>query len=436
MTVKGAVDQALALAVFLVAVAAVVSRVIDESLAVLAGVVAMVILAGYPPSHAFAAVDWNVIMILLGMWIITGYMVEAGIPEYIAAWVAGRARSYSGFIVLLSLVSGFLSIFVDNVLVILLLGSLAAEAAVRAKRDPLLPVMMVGLSANFMGTALLMGDLPPQLLHSVVGFEFMDFIVFKGRPSSFPLLALTFIIVTLAFTKLAVRGDEWGAPPRLEKPRLGAAAWVSLAGFAATVTGMALRPALGYPLGFITIAGAAGTALAMEVLRRAGRPIPSFEEALRHVEWRALMFYAGLFSLVGGLEEAGILESVARRLTGTLALGPVEAYTAFYWSVGLLSTIIEHDALLLVFLYIARDAMQLAGVTHWGIYWGMAWSATLGSNATVAAAPALYVALTIAEEKAGRRVPASRVLRITVPYALASMVVQYILSLPVWGYLT
>ncbi len=426
-------DQAVTLVVFLVAIAAVISRVVDETVAVMAGIVAMVVLAGYPVLDAFHAVDWNVIMILLGMWIITGYMVEARIPEYIAAWAAGRTRSYAGFIVLMSILSGFLSMFVDNVLVILLLGSLVAEMAVRARRDPLPPVMMVGLSANLMGTALLMGDLPPQLLHSVVGVEFTDFIVFMGRPSSFPLLTVTIIAVTLIFARLLTKGDRAGIPEGMEKPRLGITAWISITGFIATVVGMALRPMLGYPLGFITIMGAAATALTIEILRRMGKPLPRFEDALRHVEWRALMFYVGLFSLVGGLEEAGLLEAAAMRLTDALTAGPLEAYAVFYWVTGLLSMIVEHDALLLVFLYIARDAMELAGVTHWGIYWGMAWSATLGSNATVAAAPALYVALTIVEEKAGRRIPATSILRITVPYALASMAIHFALTLPIWG---
>jgi Na+/H+ antiporter NhaD/arsenite permease-like protein len=431
--VNGAVDQAVTLAVFLIAIGAVISRVIDETVAVLAGIVAMIILAGYPVIDAFHAVDWNVIMILLGMWVITGYMVEARIPEYIAAWAAGKTRSYAGFIVLMSILSGFLSMLVDNVLVILLLGSLVAEVAVKARRDPLPPVMMVGLSANFMGTALLMGDLPPQLLHSVVGVEFMDFIVFMGKPSSFPLLTVTFIVVTLIFARLLTRGDTASIPEGIEKPRLGLTAWISIGGFIATVVGMALRPLLGYPLGFITIAGATVTALIIELLRRTGRPLPGFEDALRHVEWRALMFYAGLFSLVGGLEEAGLLEDIARRLTDALTAGPLEAYTVFYWVAGLLSMIVEHDALLLVFLYIARDAMNITGITHWGVYWGMAWSATLGSNATVAAAPALYVALTIAEERAGRKIPARSILKITVPYALVSMAIHFIITLPVWG---
>ncbi len=426
-------EAVIATVLFLIAIAAIVLRLVDETVIVLAAISLMVILAGYEPAAAFKAVDWNVIMILLGMWLLTGYLIEARIPEWIVAKLASRARSYGAFMLSMLIASGFLSMFVDNVLVILLLGSLVADVAIRSGRDPLPPVMLVGLSANFMGTALLMGDLPPQLLHGVTGVEFLDFIVFMGRPSSFPLLTITFIVVTLLAYRIYLRGSS-----RIETPskevKLGLLAYIAIFWFVITVIGMAVRPLLGYELGFITMAGASLAALTIETLRRAGvKGLVSFEEAFRHVEWRALIFYAGLFSLVGGLKEAGVLVKVAESLAPLLQEDPLLSYTVFYWIVGILSTFIEHDALLLVFLIVVKEAATLLGVEPWGVYWGIAWSATLASNATVAAAPALYVALTIAEEKRGRRVAPSELLRITVPYALVSLVIHYLVTLPFWG---
>lgn len=419
--------------IFLAAIAAVVLRLFDETVTVLAAIALMVLIAGYEPAAAFKSVDWNVIMILLGMWMLTGYLIEARVPEWIVARIASRARSYSAFMLSMLIASGFLSMFVDNVLVILLLGSLVADVAVKSGRDPLPPVMLVGLSANFMGTALLMGDLPPQLLHGVTGVEFLDFIVFMGKPSSFPLLTATFIVVTLIAYRLYLKGST-----KIEAPRgdvkLGPLAFIALAWFAVTIAGMAARPLLGYELGFITMAGASLAALSIEALRRLRvKGLVSFEDAFRHVEWRALMFYAGLFSLVGALKEAGVLERAAEALAPLLQGDPLTAYTVFYWVVGILSTFIEHDALLLVFLVTVKEAASIIGVEPWGVYWGMAWSATLASNATVAAAPALYVALTIAEEKRGHRVSPQEVLRITVPYAAISMIIHFIVTLPFWG---
>ncbi len=429
-------EEVLALAVFTIVVAGIILRVVDESVLALAGLVVIVALTSYTPEEAFKAVDWNVIFILLGMWIITGYMIEAGLAERIAGWAASRSRSYPAFLMTMALAAGFISMFVDNVLVILIFGSIVVEAARRAGANPVMAVLLIGFSANFMGTALLMGDLPPQLLHSVAGAEFLDFIWSRGRPSSFPLLTVTFILTLALMYFVFVRREKASISTiRIEARGSKLLLYVSVAFFAATVVGMAIRPLLGVELGFITMTGAALLALTVEVLRRFyGRAdLPSFERILQdRVEWRALLFYATLFSLVGGLESAGILESIAERVTPLLEAEQIVAYTAFYWVVALFSFIVEHDALLLTFLYVVRDASEIAGIDPWPIYWGMAWSATLASNATVAAAPALYVAVAVAE-KAGYRVRPSEFLRYSLTFSVSSLIIHYLITLPIWG---
>ncbi|MET1100983.1 MAG: SLC13 family permease, partial [Pyrodictiaceae archaeon] len=393
-----------------------------------------IILTSYTPAQAFEAVDWNVIAILLGMWLITAYLTEAGFAEATIAALTRYTKNASTLIALLALTAGFVSIFVDNVLVILLFGSLVIKISKAAGFDPLPAILLVGFSANFMGTAMLMGDLPPQLLHSVAGLEFMDFIWLDGKPSSFPLLTVTFIVVTVLYTRFVTRkwpradvdlGRELG---RVNKPLLA----ISLAFFVATVVGMALRPRLGVPLGFITMVGATALALTVEVLRRRMPSFPSFEKVISSIEWRALLFYAALFSLVGGLESSGVIERAAELLLPYVGSSLPIAYTVLYWGVAALALVVEHDALLLTFLYLVRDAAWLAGVEPLPIYLAMAWSATLASNATTSAAPALYVAVTMAE-KERRKVSPREFLKYSLPYVAMSLALQYAISLPIWG---
>ena len=422
----------IAVTIFIATIAMIVARLVDETVAALAGVVLVILLTGYTPEEAFHFIDWNVIAILLGMWIIAGYLIEAGFAEAAVSMVSRYASTYRRFLVLMAILSGFISMFIDNVLVILLVGSITITAAKKAGANPALAILLIGFSANFMGTALLMGDLPPQLLHSVAGAEFIDFIWSMGRPGSFPLLTVTFILVLALFYAIFIRRepdtrlDSGMSSGRVNRPLLA----VSLAFFTATITAMALRPLLGLPLGFITMSGAAFLALTVEVLSRRIN-MARFEEVVGHVEWRALLFYALLFSLVGSLESLGVLESVAEALVEHIS-GGVGAYTILYWGVGLLSLFIEHDALLLTFLYITRDAAQLAGIDPWNLYWGMAWSATLGSNATTAAAPALYVALTIADRE-GYRIKPREFLKYSLAFSLSSLTIHYAITLPIWG---
>ncbi|BAA78964.1 conserved hypothetical protein [Aeropyrum pernix K1] len=421
---------------FTLTIMLVVSRYVDEVAAALAGVTALILLTNYTPEEAFNFVEWNVIAILLGMWIIAGYMIEGGFTEATIRLVSRSAGTYRKFLLYMALLSGFISMFIDNVLVILLVGSLTIAAAKKAGGNPVLAILLVGFSANFMGTALLMGDLPPQLLHTIAGAEFLDFIWTRGKPSSFPLLTATFLLTLGVFYILFIRRepnsriDDAGLSG--ESTNRGGLLIISLTFFTMTVIAMALRPLLGFPLGFITMAGASQLALTVEVLRRLGLAgMVEFENALKHVEWRALLFYAALFSLVGGLESEGVIEEIARLLVGSVSSDPAIAYTVMYWSVGLLSLVIEHDALLLTFLYIVKDAASLAGIDPWNIYWGMAWSATLASNATTAAAPALYVAVAMSDRE-GHRVRALEFLKYSLTFAFTSLIIHYIITLIVW----
>ncbi len=426
--------------IFLITVLLIVLRIIDEPVAGLLGSVLMIIfIKGFTPERAFNYIDWDVIGILLGMWIIAGYMTESGIIERTVLYLERKAGSYKNLVLYLALLAGFISTFLDNVLVILLLGELILEVSERHKGDPLPALFLVALSANFMGTALLLGDIPPQLLHAVAGYEFLDFIIFKGRPSSFPLLSLTFIIVVLLYTKFFIKDEKEKYEPLTEKKRKEYNKFLTISTlliFFGTVIAMALRPRLGVPLGFISLTGASLLATVIEIYRRITRDdrIPSFEHiCLRRIEWRAILFYISLFVVTGGLNYSGALDKVALLLGSSWMRTKITSFTAFYWISAGLSTIVEHDTIVLALLYTAKDFARLYSLQAWPLYWGIAWGATLASNLTTAAAPALYVTFSMAEQR-GHRVRPIRFLKYSSFFVLTSLITQYVLSLLLFVY--
>ena len=188
-----------AIGVFAIAIVAVITGVVDSTIAALIGVVVMVWIGVMTEVDAFGLVDWNVMAILVSIWVIAGYFGKTGVPS----WLSVQALRLSGgrpgvLVMILSMLAGVISMFVDNVVVILMMAPVALPLA-RALALPITPVvLMIGFSANFMGSALLLGDLPPQMLHSVSGAEFGDFIWQHGRPSSFPILIVTFVITLAA----------------------------------------------------------------------------------------------------------------------------------------------------------------------------------------------------------------------------------------------
>jgi len=427
------------LLVFLATVIAIMVLPYDKSLIALFGAIAMVLISKqYSFEDAFNAIEWDVIFVLIGTWIITGYMSKSGLPNHIVAYLSKRFRYPAVLMLLIVLLSGFLSMFLTNVLIVLLFGELAISIALMYRLDPLVAAMAVGLAANYMGTALMVGDFPPLLLHEVAGAEFADFIVFKGVPSSMPLLTASFLATVSVFYFWWFRGLR-GEALRLDESRFNqvrldkVTAIISVLGLTMFIVLATLRPILGVSLGALAISSAVFTALVLEVLRhklRKDDDIPPFEAVVKDLDWSVVLFYAALFVLVGGLEAGGVLRSFAEAVTSFIGEDIISSYTAIFWLTALLSAVVEHDALVLFLFLLIKEVGTVSGVNVWPFYWAVAWAGTLGSNATIVAAPTLYVALTMAEKARGRKASLSEWLKLTLAFTAASLVVHYLISIP------
>ena len=425
-----------ALLIFAITVVVVIANVVDGAIAALLGVAVMVWFGVMTDVDAFGLVDWNVMAILVSIWIIAGYFGRTGVPS----WLSVQALRLSGgrpglLVMILSVLSGVISMFVDNVVVILMMAPVALPLA-RALRLPITPVvLMIGFSANFMGTALLLGDLPPQMMHSVSGAEFIDFIWQNGRPSSFPILMVTFAITLAVMYAYGFRshgrqavdpstlGIETHIPNKLF-------AGVVVGWFLLTVVAMAFRQVLGVKLGFIAMTGAVTLVLALELLGDRVKA-PDFEEMLGELDWRAIFFYIALFALVGALEKMHILDLLATGLRPLFLQNLALGATLLYWVTVPIVGIVEHDAYILTFLYTIKE-LQDDGVAAWPLWWMLLWAGTLGSNLTVAGAPALFAALNICEREEGRKISLREFLSWSVPFTLMAAIVCYVLGMLIW----
>jgi Na+/H+ antiporter NhaD/arsenite permease-like protein len=426
----------MAVLVFAVTIVVVVLNVVDATVAALIGVVAMVWIGVMSDVDAFGLVDWNVMAILVSVWIIASYFGRTGVPS----WLSVQALRLSGgrpglLVMILSALAGVISMFVDNVVVILMMAPVALPLA-RALKMPVTPlVLMIGFAANFMGSAMLLGDLPPQMLHSVAGAEFGDFFWHQGRPSSFPILMVTFVLTLAAMYAYGFRGH---ARQPVDLQNLGIEthipnklfATVVVGWFLLTVLGMAMRQALDVKLGFIAMTGAVTLVLLLELLGDRVKA-PSFESVLAELDWRAIFFYVALFALVGGLERVGLLDMLAHQLRPVFAESYALGASVMYWVTVPIVGIVEHDAYILTFLHTIKD-MQKEGVEPWPLWWMLLWSGTLGSNLTVAGAPALYAALNICQREEGRKISPREFLAWSVPFTLVAAGVCYLLGMLIW----
>ncbi len=302
-------------------------------------------------------------------------------------------------------------------------------------------MMFVGLCANFMGTALLLGDLPPQMLHSVSGIEFNQFLWYMGRPSSFIILTISYLITVAFMYRFKFKGlsltvdAATAAEIAAENPnaylKKKSFVTITLGLFLATIVAMSFRQVIGHYLGFIAIAGMVILVIISEVFSKRLES-PSFEEVIQSLDWRALMFYIVLFILVGALNHVGIIKIIADALAPYFQQNLILGSSLLYWVTAPIVGVVEHDAYILVFLYLIKDLAASSGLSPWPLWWPLLWAGTLGSNLTIAGAPALFVAQRICEREENTKLRLKQFLSYSVPFVVIILVVQYILTLFVW----
>ena len=164
--------QVIASIIFLGSIVLVITGWIDSVIAALLGIIAMILFGVMTEIQAFQFVDWNVILILFSIWIISGYLGKSGVPDFLAGIVLRMSKgNVAVFVTSVGMLAGFVSMLIDNVVVVLMFAPVIFHASRRFNFPSFGPVLFVGLCANFMGTAMLLGDLPPQMLHSVSGIN-------------------------------------------------------------------------------------------------------------------------------------------------------------------------------------------------------------------------------------------------------------------------
>ncbi|MDZ4247189.1 MAG: SLC13 family permease, partial [Dehalococcoidia bacterium] len=383
-------NQIIAIVIFLTTIGFIIWGKIERSVIGILGVVWMVILGIMTEKEAFFFVDWNVIAILFSIWIIAGYFEKTGIPEYLAIVILkGTRNNLALFVILLGSMAAFISMFVDNVVVILMMAPVVLHIT-RQLKVPSFPILIfVGLAANLMGTALLLGDLPPQMLHSVAGIEFSEFIWMMGRPSSFIILTITFTITAFLFYKFRYKKIYSGTT--IDRDALARMATghpgsyikntgftlIIVSGFVATILAMAFRQLIGLQLGFIASTGMILVVLVMETWGKRFSS-PSFKEVVDELDMSTLFFYITLFILVGGIDHSGILELLADSLTPYVQRNVILGTSLVYWVTAPIVSVVEHDAYILAFLYLVRDMADSTNINPWPLWWATLWAGTLG----------------------------------------------------------
>lgn len=385
-----------AVAVFVGTYALIASERVNRTAAALAGAGLMLLLRIVDSEEAFHAtdtgVDWEVVLLLLGMMLIVAVIRRTGLFEYLAIWSAKRARGRPfRILVTLCLVTAVASALLDNVTTVLLVAPVTILIADRLGTSPVPYLIAEVLASNIGGAATLVGDPPNIIIASQAGLSYTDFLA-NMAPVVLGILAMFLGLARLMFRRdLRVSADRVAEVMELDEReaiRDPGLLVRSLAVLALVTLGFVLEPILAYePSTVALIGGGVLVAVSGQQLR----PL------LDDVEWGTLVFFVGLFVMVGGLVKAGVIETIADEVSRATGGSGLVASQLILWVSGGVSGFVDNIPLVAAMAPVVGRLTAALGPAAGGtaLWWALALGADLGGNATVIGASANVVVVGI-----------------------------------------
>ena len=405
--------------IFIITYLFIASEKIDKAIAAILGASAMVVLGVASFPAMLAKVDLNVLALLIGMMIIVNIMATTGVFEWIAVKIARQTKG-NGILVVIEflLATAFVSAFMDNVTTVILMAPVTILIT-QLLRMPTVPILiMEAIFSNIGGTATLIGDPPNILIGATCGLSFNQFIL-NMTPViiiiSAVILGLVIFVMrkTLVTEKQAMEAvmmtDSTRAilDPKCLRSSLIVFVLVLIGFFTGSITH--IEP------GLIAICGA----LLMSLICRV-----SLAHMLEKVEWTTIMFFCGLFMLIGALELNGVFSKLGASMVQLTQGNFTLTVMIILWGSAILSAIVDNIPLVIAMIPLINSIIPVFARSMYGIempvdyltqtgyviptevaqhireplFWALALGACLGGNGSLIGASANVVICQIARK--------------------------------------
>ncbi|MCM6778955.1 ArsB/NhaD family transporter [Nocardia sp. CDC159] len=386
---------AIAVTVFVAAYVLIATERVHKTKAALAGAGIVLAFGVVGSSDSFfshdTGIDWNVIFLLLGMMIIVGVLRQTGVFEYVAIWAAKRAKgSALRVMVLLTLITAVASAFLDNVTTVLLIAPVTLLVCERLDIGPIPFLIAEVLASNIGGAATLIGDPPNIIIGSRAGLSFNDFLVHMAPLVVIELAVFTLVLPWLfrgSFTVDPARAAEVMSLDEREAIRdsgLLIKCGLVLAGVFAGFIGHAvfhIDPSV------VALLGAGILVLISGLGQR---------DYLSAVEWETLLFFAGLFVMVGALVKTGVIQHLSRLAVQATGGNALVATMLILVVSAVLSGVIDNIPYVATMSPLVAELVGGMGHQAGTLWWALAAGADFGGNLTAVGASANVVMLGIA----------------------------------------
>ena len=380
------------LGIFITILAIIGTGKLSRSVAALLGAAFLMVTQLLPADVAVRFIDFNTIGLLMGMMIVVGVLSKTGIFQYIAIKSLKMTKgNWLVTVFAITLTTAVLSGVLDNVTTVLLISPIILSLADIMKFNPVPLLISEAIASNIGGTATLIGDPPNIIIGSHAHFSFMDFIV-NLTPITFVVLFVTVGIIALIYKRdFKIQPEEYEKILKVDEN--AAVKNILTLKKALIITGFILIGFLSH--GFLHVEAAVIALMGASLLLAI---IPDNGDEIIHkdIEWPTLIFFAGLFIIVGALKETGVISALSNILGRHLHGHPMAALLTVLWFSGLTCAFVNNIGFTATFVYVIDELAGQVGMPSEPLFWALALGACLGGNGSFLGAAANVVIADVA----------------------------------------
>ncbi|CEH29530.1 hypothetical protein AM501_23045 [Aneurinibacillus migulanus] len=411
-----------AIIIFLITYALIISEKIHRTIVAMLGATLMIVFGIVNQETALHHIDFNTLGLLTGMMIIVTVTAQTGLFKYIAIWAAKKAKGDPiRILVALGLITAFASAFLDNVTTVLLMVPVTFSITRQLRVSPMPYLLTQIFTSNIGGTATLIGDPPNIMIGSAVKELTFAAFIFNLAPIIIVILTVTVGILAFWYRKqLKTTPDlqqelmQMSAEDELSDPTLLKKCLLILA---LTIAGFFAHQALHIESATVALTGA------FLLLLLTGEHY--LEDALTRVEWTTIFFFVGLFVLVSGLVETGVIAKLAQEAIALTGGDLTATAMLILWMSAIASAFVDNIPFVATMIPMIQEMGKIGLTDLEPLWWSLALGACLGGNGTLIGASANVIVAGMAA-KEGHHISFLKFMAIGFPLMILSIAISTI----------
>lgn len=343
-------------------------------------------------AESSSGINWATIIFIAGMMVMVEGMAKAGFFRWLCMRLA-KLVNYKPIPLFIAfmIMSSILAMFIDSITVILFLAAVTVELAKLLKFNPIPMILSEIFCANLGGSATMCGDPPNIIIGTSLGYSFSDFLTNTGLIAAVSLVIVIFYFYFVFHKELEAAQENAVDPSVMPDPKEAItdkkAFTISCVIFGCAVIMLVTHAQTGLTVAFI------GAVISVITLITSGRNTP---ELLKKVDYHTLLFFIGLFIVVGGLEQTGILELIAAFI-GDVSKGNIKLMVAIIiWISAIASAFVDNIPFAATMIPIINSLAAAQGVDLAILAWALSMGTDIGGSATPIGASANVVGTSVA----------------------------------------